>query len=262
MEKSETETEAATSTILTRVVVAEFLGTLLLVFFGVGSVVLAGEYIGAFGIALTFGFTMLALAYALGPISGCHINPAVTLGMLLARRITVRTAVEYWVAQILGAIVGSALLFLVATQIPGLQTHGAFGTNGWGDRSAVHINLGGAFVIEIVMTFLFVFTVLSATHKVAVLGFGGLAIGLALAVVHLVGIPLTGTSVNPARSIGPALFAGGAAITQLWLFIVAPLIGGALAAVVHQVTHPAHEPLIVADEGMPADAATGPGGRP
>ncbi|MFE1772059.1 MIP family channel protein [Streptomyces sp. NPDC059008] len=260
MEKS--ETEAATSTILTRVVVAEFLGTLLLVFFGVGSVVLAGEYIGTFGIALAFGFTLLALAYALGPISGCHVNPAVTLGMLLARRITVRTAVEYWIAQIVGAIVGSAVLFLVATQIPGLQTHGAFGTNGWGDRSAVHINLGGAFVIEIVMTFLFVFVVLAATHKVAVLGFGGLAIGLALAVVHLVGIPLTGTSVNPARSIGPALFAGGAAITQLWLFIVAPLIGGALAAVVHQVTHPPHEPLIVADEGMPTDAATGPGGRP
>lgn len=261
MEKTETETEAEASTILTRVVVAEFLGTLLLVFFGVGSAVLAGEYIGTFGIALAFGFTMLALAYAFGPISGCHINPAVTLGMLLARRVTVRTAVEYWIAQVVGGIVGAALLFLVATQIPGLQTHGAFGTNGWGDRSTVHLNLGGAFVAEIVMTFLFVFVVLSVTHRVAVLGFGGLAIGLALATVHLVGIPLDGTSVNPARSIGPALFAGGAAITQLWLFIVAPLIGGAIAAVVHQITHPPHEPSIIADEGMPEEPSVQPGGR-
>jgi aquaporin Z len=235
----------------TRTVVSEFLGTLLLVFFAVGAAVLAGEYIGTFGIALAFGFTMLALAYALGPISGCHINPAVTLGMLLARRITVRTAVEYWIAQVVGGIVGAALLFLVAKQVPGLQTDAAFGTNGWGDRSAVHINLGGAFVAEIVMTFLFVFVVLSATHKVAVVGFGGLAIGLALGAVHLLGIPLDGTSVNPARSIGPALFAGGAAITQVWLFIVAPLIGGAIAAVVHQITHPPHEPVVVADEASP-----------
>ncbi|ANZ19718.1 MIP family channel protein [Streptomyces noursei] len=231
----------------TRTVVSEFLGTLLLVFFAVGAAVLAGEYIGTFGIALAFGFVMLALAYALGPISGCHINPAVTLGMLVARRITVRTAVEYWVAQILGGIVGAALLFLVAKQVPGLQTHAAFGTNGWGDRSAVHINLGGAFVAEIVMTFLFVFVVLGVTHKVAVVGFGGLAIGLALATVHLIGIPLDGTSVNPARSLGPALFAGGAAITQVWLFLIAPLIGGALAAVVHQVTHPPQEPVVTAD---------------
>ncbi|WP_043263592.1 MIP family channel protein [Streptomyces sp. CT34] len=235
----------------TRPVVSEFLGTLLLVFFAVGSAVLAGEYIGSFGIALTFGFVMLALVYALGPISGCHINPSVTLGALLAKRITVRTAVEYWIAQVLGGIVGAALLFLVAKQVPGLQTHAAFGSNGWGDRSAVHINLGGAFVAEIVMTFLFVFVVLGATHNKAVKGFAGLAIGLALATVHLIGVPLDGTGVNPARSIGPALFAGGAAITQLWLFIVAPLIGGALAAVVHQVTHPPQE------EAAPEKAAPG-----
>ncbi|REK87177.1 MIP family channel protein [Streptomyces inhibens] len=247
MEKTET------STILTRTVVSEFLGTLLLVFFAVGSAVLAGEYIGTFGIALAFGFTMLALAYALGPISGCHINPAVTLGLLLARRITLRTATEYWIAQVVGAIVGAALLFLVAKQVPGLQTHGTFGTNGWGDRSAVHINLGGAFVAEMVMTFLFVFVFLAVTHKVAVVGFDGLPIGLALATVHLIGLPLDGTSVNPARSIGPALFAGGAAITQLWLFIIAPLIGGAIAAVVHQITHPPHEPAVIADEVFPRE---------
>ncbi|MEU5211286.1 MIP family channel protein [Streptomyces sp. NPDC020742] len=255
----ETETGPHGPTVLTRTIVAEFLGTLLLVFFAVGSAVLAGEYIGTFGIALAFGFTMLALAYALGPISGCHLNPAVTLGMLLARRLTLRTAVEYWIAQVVGAIVGAALLFLVAKQVPGLQTHAAFGTNGWGDRSAVHLNLGGAFVLEMVMTFLFVFVFLAVTHKVALLGFNGVAIGMALATVHLIGIPLDGTSVNPARSIGPALFAGGPAITQLWLFIVAPLIGGALAAAVHQVTHPPHEPVIVADTASPEEPAAGSG---
>ncbi|UNO39111.1 MIP family channel protein [Streptomyces sp. MST-110588] len=244
----------------TRSVVSEFLGTLLLVFFAVGSAVLAGEYIGTFGIALTFGFTMLALAYALGPVSGSHINPAVTLGMLLAHRITVRTAVEYWIAQMLGGVIGAALLFLLAKQVPGLKTSEAFGTNGWGDRSAVHINLGGAFLAEVVLTFLLVFVVLAVTHKVAVIGFDGLPIGLALATVHLIGIPLTGTSVNPARSFGPALFAGGAALTQLWLFLLAPLIGGALAAVVHQLTHPPQEPKVVADERA-AEPSPGAAGR-
>ncbi|MEV7379389.1 MIP family channel protein [Streptomyces lydicus] len=258
---STTEPGPESPTVLTRTVVSEFLGTLLLVFFAVGSAVLAGEYIGTFGIALAFGFTMLALAYALGPVSGCHLNPAVTLGMLLARRLTLRSAVEYWIAQIVGAVVGAALLFLVAKQVPGLQTHAAFGTNGWGDRSAVHLNLGGAFVTEMVMTFLFVFVVLSVTHRVALFGFNGVAIGMALATVHLIGIPLDGTSVNPARSIGPALFAGGAAITQLWLFIVAPLIGGAIAAVVHQITHPPHEPVAIADEAAPHEPTPGPDER-
>ncbi|MFI8436395.1 MIP family channel protein [Streptomyces sp. NPDC079020] len=233
----------------TRTVVSEFLGTLLLVFFAVGSAVLAVEYIGTVGIALAFGFTLLALAYALGPVSGCHVNPAVTLGMLLARRLDLRTAVEYWVAQFLGAIVGAALLFLLAKQVPGLKTSGAFGSNGYDDRSAVGINLGGAFLAEVVLTFLLVFVVLAVTHRVAVVGFDGLPIGLSLAVIHLVGIPLTGTSVNPARSLGPALFAGGAALSQLWLFIVAPLVGGALAAHAHRLTHP-----------VPAQEAAGLGG--
>lgn len=237
----------------TRSVISEFLGTLLLVFFGVGAVVLAGEYIGAFGVALTFGFVLLALCYALGPISGCHVNPAVTLGMLVARRITMRTAVEYWIAQLLGGVVGAALLFLLAKQVPGLRTSEAFGSNGFADRSAVQINVGGAFLAEVVLTFLLVFVVLTVTRRPAETGFGGLAIGLALATCYLVGIPLTGTSVNPARSLGPALFAGGAALTQLWLFIVAPLVGGAFAAVVHQFTHPvpdpaAPHPALAADE--------------
>ncbi|MBO8190700.1 MIP family channel protein [Streptomyces oryzae] len=217
---------------------AEFLGTLLLVFFGVGAAVLAAEYVGTLGIALSFGFVLLALVYAIGPISGSHVNPAVTFGMFLAGRLDLDVAIKYWVAQLVGGIAGAALLFLVAKQVPGLETSGSFGSNGFGDRSAVHINTGGAFVAEIILTFLLVYTWLAVTHRVAVVGFDGLPIGIALAVVHLVGIPLTGTSVNPARSLGPAVFAGGAALTQLWLFIVAPLVGAAAAAYVHVLTHP------------------------
>ncbi|WP_250303325.1 MIP family channel protein [Streptomyces sp. A 4/2] len=243
----------------TRRIGAEFLGTLLLVFVAVGAAVLAAEYIGAFGIALTFGFTMLALSYSLGAISGCHINPAVTMGMLVAGRMKVRTAVEYWVAQLAGGIVGAALLFLLAKQVPGLKTHGLFGSNGYDSRSAVHLNLGGAFLVEVALTFVFVFVVLAVTHKVAVTGFDGLPIGLALGAVHLVGIPLTGTSVNPARSLGPAIFAGSPALSQVWLFIVAPLIGGALAALVHRFTHPAG--FTGHDEESPSPAGGAPAGE-
>ncbi|MFT2017117.1 MIP family channel protein [Streptomyces sp. 796.1] len=227
-----------TTRLETRPIISEFVGTLLLVFFAVGSAVLAADYIGTVGIALAFGFTLLALAYALGPISGCHVNPAVTLGMLAAGRISVRTAVEYWIAQFLGGIAGAAILFLLAKQVPGLETSGAFGSNGYGDRSAVHINTGGAFLAEVVLTFLLVFVVLAVTHKVAVVGFDGLPIGLALGVIHLVGIPLTGTSVNPARSFGPAIFAGTDALEQFWLFLIAPLVGAVLATLCHQFTHP------------------------
>ncbi|GHF39987.1 hypothetical protein GCM10010218_21680 [Streptomyces mashuensis] len=234
--------------VTTRSIAAEFIGTAALVFFAVGSVALAADFIGVLGIALAFGFTLLALAYALGPISGCHVNPAVTLGMLLQRRISVTTAIEYWIAQLLGGILGAAVLFVLAKQVPGLKTEGAFGSNGYGDRSAVHLTTGGAFLAEVVLTFLLVFVVLSVTHRVAVVGFQGLAIGLALAVVHIVGVPLTGTSVNPARSLGPALFAGGAALSQLWLFIIAPLVGAVLAACAHLVTHPPHSRAIVADD--------------
>jgi aquaporin Z len=221
---------------------AELVGTFALVFFGVGSAVLAAEYIGTFGIALAFGFTLLALIYALGPISGSHVNPAVTLGMLLAGRIDNRTAVSYWLAQLVGAIAGSALLFLVARQVPGVHVHENFGSNGYDDRSAVDISIGGALIAEVMMTCLLVFVWLSVTHELAVTGFDGLPIGLALAAVHLIGVPLTGTSVNPARSIGPALFAAGDALAQLWLFILAPLIGAALAVVVHRLVHPQAAP--------------------
>ncbi|MEV5507208.1 MIP family channel protein [Streptomyces orinoci] len=258
----------------TRTVAAEFIGTLLLVFFAVGSAVLAADYIGALGIALAFGFTLVALIYALGPISGSHLNPAVTLGFLVEGRIMLRTAIEYWIAQLLGAIVGAALLLLLAKQVPGLKTSGAFGTNGYAYRSAVHISTGGAFLAEIVLTFLLVFVWLAVTHKVAVVGFGALPIGFSLAAIQLIGIPLTGASVNPARSIGPAIFAGGGALSQLWLFIVAPLIGGILAGFAHQITQPRGAPVLVADErAVPghrtgdltqpgeSDRPEGPGGR-
>ncbi|MFD8569151.1 MIP family channel protein [Streptomyces sp. NPDC059639] len=230
-----------------RAVVAEFLGTLLLVFFAVGSAVIGLKFMGTLGVALAFGFTLLALAYAIGPISGCHVNPAVTLAMLAAGRINVRRAVLYWIAQFVGAIAGAALLYWLVQSIPGLETSGAFGSNGYGSRSDVGISGGGAFLAETVLTFLLAYVVLAVTSKVAVVGFDGLPIGLALGVIHIVGIPLTGTSVNPARSLGPALFAGGQALSQLWLFIVAPLVGGLLAALVIRLTHPADEPRVTAD---------------
>jgi aquaporin Z len=221
--------------------VAEFVGTLALVFFAVGAAVLAGEYIGSMGIALAFGFTLLGLAHAIGPVSGSHVNPAVTLGMFLAGRMSLRNAGLYWAAQFLGAVAGAALLFLVAHQVPGLETSEAFGSNGYDDRSAVGVSLGGAFVAETMLTLLLVFVWLSVTDTLAVKGFDGLPIGLTLAAVHLVGIPLTGTSVNPARSFGPALFAGGDALAQLWLFILAPPVGAALAVLVHRLVHPQTE---------------------
>ncbi|WP_326600011.1 MIP/aquaporin family protein [Streptomyces sp. NBC_01803] len=214
---------------------AELLGTLLLVFFGVGSAVLAGEYIGTLGIALTFAFTLLALVHVLGPVSGSHVNPAVTLAMLLAGRMGPRAAGMYWAAQLAGAIIGAALLFLVAHQVPGLETSDAFGSNGYDDRSAVGLSIGGSFVTEVMLTFLLVFVFLSVTREVTSRGLDGVPIGLALGAVSLIGVPLTGASVNPARSLGPALFAGGDALAQLWLFLLAPLIGAALAALVHRV---------------------------
>ncbi|MDI5973616.1 MIP family channel protein [Streptomyces sp. SL13] len=241
-----------------RTIVSEFVGTLLYVFFAVGSLVVAAQYVGAVGVALTFGLVLVGLAYVFGAISGCHLNPAVTLGALLARRMSPMTAIGYWVAQFVGAIAGAALLLLLAKQIPGLRTDGAFGSNGYGTRSAVGINTGGAFLIEVAMTFLLVLVYLAVTRKVALNGFGALAVGLTLAVVHLIGIPLTGTGVNPARSLGPAVFAGGAALSQLWLFIVAPLVGGILAALVSMLTHP-HGAVPVVNEGQqgPVGGLTG-----
>lgn len=221
---------------ITRKVAAEFVGTFVLVFFAVGSAVVGIGTIGPLGVALAFGLTLLALAYALGPVSGCHVNPAVTLGVLLARRISARDAVGYVVAQVVGAIAAAAVLKGLVTWGGVSDATGALGTNGWGE----HINAGGAFVVEAILTALLVLVVLLVTGRATAPGFAGLAIGLTLTVIHLVGIPLTGTSVNPARSIGPALFAGTHPLSQLWLFIAAPLVGAVLAVAVW--------PLIRADE--------------
>ncbi|WP_328339670.1 MIP/aquaporin family protein [Micromonospora sp. NBC_00421] len=207
---------------------AELLGTLMLVFIGVGSAVFAQVQGGVVVVALAFGFVLLALVYTLGPLSGSHLNPAVTLGVLLSGKISLIGAVAYWIAQFVGATVaGFALWGLVRWGGVADQT-GVLGTNGYG----VHVNRGGAAVLEVILTFLFVLVVLVVTSRVEHAGFAGLAIGSALAAVLLVGLTLDGTSVNPARSFGPAVFEGGTALRQLWVFIVFPLLGGALAALV------------------------------
>ncbi|MGY1745545.1 aquaporin [Blastococcus sp. SYSU D00695] len=209
-----------------RSLAAEFLGTALLVFVAVGSAVAGIDSIGPTGVAFAFGLTLLALAYTLGPVSGCHVNPAVTLGVLLSGGMAAREAVAYWVAQFAGGIAGAALLQLLTSGFGDVPDQtGVLGSNDWGAT----ISMGGAFVLEVVLTAVLVLVVLLVTGKAAAPGFAGLAIGLVLTAVHLIGIPLDGTSVNPARSLGPALFAGGESLEHVWLFIVAPLIGGAVA---------------------------------
>ncbi len=213
---------------LARSVAAEFVGTALLVFLAVGTAVAGIDTMGRLGVAFAFGLVVLALAYAIGQISGCHVNPAVTLGVVLAKGMTATEAVYYWVAQFAGAIAGAALLKLMTSGFGGVTDEtGNLGSNDWGAT----ISAGGAFVLEVVLTFVFVGVILLVTGRSATPGFAGLAIGLSLTAVHLIGIPLDGTSVNPARSLGPALFAGGPALAHVWLFIVAPLLGGALAFV-------------------------------
>lgn len=206
--------------------VAELVGTFVLVFIGVGAAVFGIDGSGTVGVALAFGLTLLALAYAIGPVSGCHVNPAVTLGVLLRGGMTPTEAVGYWIAQFAGGIAGAALIQLMVSAGDVTDQTGALGTNDWGDA----INAGGTFLLEVVLTFLLVLVVLLVTGRAAAPGFAGLAIGLTLVVVHLVGIPLDGTSVNPARSLGPAVFEGGDPLTHVWLFIVAPLVGGLVAA--------------------------------
>jgi aquaporin Z len=206
-----------------------------LVLGGVGSAVIAGEAIGALGVAFAFGLSLLAMAYAIGPISGCHINPAVTLGLLVTKRIEISEAVRYWIAQVLGAIVAAGVLLIIAKSKAGGYDAGemGLGANGYGDHSPGGYALGGAFLAEVLLTAFLIFTVLAATDKIANVAFAGIPIGLVLTLIHLVGIPITNTSVNPARSIGPALFVGGWAIEQLWMFIVAPLVGALVGAGVH-----------------------------
>lgn len=213
---------------------AEFVGTFVLVMGGVGSAVLAGSHIGFAGVAFAFGLSLLAMVYTIGPISGCHVNPAVTFGLFLAGKFPASRIAGYWIAQIAGAIVAAAVLYLIANGQPHFDAVASgFGSDGYGARSPDHFTMMAAFISEVVMTAFLVLTILGATDVRAPVGFAGLAIGLVLTLIHLVSIPVDNTSVNPARSIGPALFAGSAAVGQLWLFIVAPLIGAALAAGVY-----------------------------
>ena len=213
---------------------AELIGTALLVLVGVGVAVLAPGA-GALGIALAFGLVLTVLAYTIGPISGCHVNPAVTLGMALAGRIPTRRAVFYVVAQIVGAILGAALVLAVANSRPDYsQAANGLGTNGWGAHSPGGYGFTAAAIVEIVLTGVLVLTVLQVTADDYTAQIAGLPIGLALLVAHLVAVPIDGTSVNPARSIGPALLHGGAALSQLWLFILAPLLGAVLAVAAHK----------------------------
>ena len=219
--------------------IAEFIGTFTLVFFGCGAAVIAGPAIaagntvGVLGIAFSFGLAIVAMAYAIGPISGCHVNPAVSLGALVAGRMTAGDFVVYVIAQILGAIVGAAALYAIMTgKASGWE--GGMGTNGWGPGYLGEYNTTSALLFEVIATFIFLVVILGVTHKLVPHHFAGLAIGLTLTMIHIVGINVTGVSVNPARSIGPALFAGGAALSQLWLFIVAPLVGAAIAGFVYR----------------------------
>ena len=212
---------------------AELIGTFVLVFIGTGSAVIAGKDIGFLGIALAFGLSVLVMVYAIGQISGCHINPAITIAMLASGKIGSKDAALYIVAQCIGAIIASLLLLAVVSGHPGydLATNG-LGQNGYGAESPGGYPLMSGFIAEIILTFIFLLVIFGATSKAAPAGFAGIAIGLSLAMIHMVGIPITGTSVNPARSLGPAVVAGGTALSQLWVFILAPVIGALIAAMV------------------------------
>ncbi|KIC17054.1 MULTISPECIES: aquaporin Z [unclassified Leisingera] len=212
--------------------VAEFLGTFTLVLFGCGSAVIAGADIGLTGISLAFGLALTGMAYGIGPVSGCHINPAVSLGMVAAGRMPLPEAVKYILAQIAGAIAAALVLLIIASGKADYDVAvNGLGQNGWGAGYLGEYNILAAFLFEAVATFLFMVVILGATGSRAPAALAGLAIGLALVAIHLVGINVTGVSVNPARSIGPALFAGSTALSQLWLFIVAPVLGAVAAGV-------------------------------
>ncbi|MDD2857681.1 MAG: aquaporin [Candidatus Nanopelagicales bacterium] len=228
---------------LTRKLVAEAVGTFLLVFLAVGAAIFGisakvgadtnGPGNGVVGVALAFGLVLLGIAYAFGPVSGAHVNPAVTLGMLLGRRMPALEAVGYWIAQFIGAIAAGAVLKLFVSSFGVTDYTGGLGTNSYDNGN---IDMGGAFLLEVLLTGAFVLVILLVTERVAAPGFAGIAIGLTLTLVHLVGIPLDGTSVNPARSLGPALFAGGTAMSQVWLFILAPLVGSVVAVAIWLLT--------------------------
>jgi len=245
---------------MVRKLAVEFLGTAVLVFLAVGAATLMFGFkfdggsvaAGVVATALAFGLTLLALVYLIGPVSGSHVNPAVTMGALLTGRIPLVEAVGYWIAQFAGGIVGALALWgTFATSPMYSRTTTGLGTDGYGSNSLIHIGVGGAFIFEAILTAIFVFVVLRVTSATANAATAAIAIGLTLTVVHLVGIPITGTSVNPARSLGPAIVVGGTALSQVWLFIVAPLVGGVLAAGLHRLLY-RQEGTVLAAEAQQA----------
>ncbi|HTC94411.1 MAG TPA: aquaporin Z [Terriglobales bacterium] len=233
---------------------AEMVGTFVLVFGGVGSAVFAGEKIGLLGIAFAFGISLLAMVYTIGPVSGCHINPAVTAGMLLTRKIKAADAVAYVIAQIIGAVIASGLIFLIAGGGPSAHNP-ALVSNGYGIHSPGQYSLSAGLLTEVVLSMFLVLTVLGSTDVKAPVGFAGIAIGFVLVLIHLAGIPITNASVNPARSIGTAVFAGSWALQQLWLFIVAPLLGAGIAAGIYRAIRIPGELITTreAERALPAE---------
>lgn len=217
--------------------IAEFIGTLWLVLGGCGSAVLAAGFpelgIGFLGVALAFGLTVLTMAYAIGHISGCHLNPAVSIGLWAGGRFEGKDLLPYIIAQVLGGLAGAAILYAIATGKAGVEL-GGFASNGYGEASPGGYSMSSALITEIVMTYFFLIVILGATHGKAPAGFGGIAIGLALVLIHLISIPVTNTSVNPARSTSQAIFAGGIFLKQLWLFWVAPILGAFLAGITYK----------------------------
>lgn len=226
---------------------AEFIGTLWLTLGGCGAAVLAATFpevgIGLTGVSLAFGLTVLTMAYAIGHVSGCHLNPAVTLGLVAGGRFPASQAIPYIFVQVLGACAGAGLLYMIASGKPGFEV-GGFAANGFGDHSPGKYGMNSALLTEIVMTFFFIVIIMGATHGRAPAGFAPIAIGLGLTLIHLISIPVTNTSVNPARSTGPALVVGGWALQQLWLFWVAPIIGAVLAGVASRTLWPEDRPDI------------------
>src|ERR1700759_1050216 len=237
---------------MTRNLAAEFIGTAWLVLGGCGSAVLAAAYpqvgIGFVGVALAFDLTVLTMAYAIGHVSGCHLNPAVSVGLWAGGRFKAAELVPYIVAQVVGAIAGAAVLYAIASGKAGFDVHAGFASNGFGEHSPGGYSLAAGFVCEVAMTFGFLFVILGSTHGRAPRGFAPIAIGLCLTLIHLISIPVTNTSVNPARSTGPALFVGGWALQQLWLFWVAPVAGAAIAGFVYSWLPPT-EPVAVDVKG-------------
>lgn len=229
---------------------AELIGTFWLTFGGCGSAVLAAAFpelgIGFMGVSLAFGLTVLTMAYAIGHVSGCHLNPAVTVGLAAGGRFPTSQILPYVVAQVLGAILGALVLYVIASGAPGFDAAASgFALNGYGEHSPGGYSMGAAFVAEVVLTAFFLFIIMGATHGRAPVGFAPIAIGLGLVLIHLISIPITNTSVNPARSTGPALFAGGWALGQLWMFWIAPLIGGAAGGILYRWLSPQPEEPVV-----------------